>query len=192
MKYNIMEIAERINELRSIIGLSAETVAEAAGVTLELYLEYEAGKKDFPFSFVYHCAETFGVDMVELLTGESPNLSGYTLVRKGEGLPMQRQEGFDYFHLAARFRNKLTEPFVVRAPYREEQQSQPIELAFHEGQEFNFVISGRLRFTYEGHIEELDPGDSVYYDSSKPHGMIATGGEDCMFLAVVIKGGEEH
>ena len=191
MNYNIKEIAERIFELRSIIGLSAEEVAKAVGVPFELYLEYEAGTKDFPFSFIYHCAETFGVDMVEILTGESPHLSGYTLVRKGAGLPMTREEGFDYFHLAARFKNKLTEPFLVRAPYREHQQGQPIELATHEGQEFNFIISGRMRFTYEGRIEELDPGDSVYYDSGKPHGMIATGGEDCMFLAVVIKGGEE-
>ena len=187
MDYNIKEVAGRIFELRNIIGFTEEEVAEYAGVPLSTYLKYESGAEDFPFGFIYHCAEKFGVDMIELLTGEMPHLSGYTLVRQGDGLPIERQEGFDYFHLAALFKNKLGEPFLVRAPYREEQQSQPIELAQHDGQEFDFVISGRLRFTHEGHIEELNPGDSVYYNSGKPHGMIATGGEDCTFLAIVLK-----
>jgi len=187
----IMEIAQRISELRQIVGLSQEELAQAAGESLESYIEYEEGKKDFPFGFIYHCSETLGVDMVELLTGENPHLSGYTLVRKDEGLPIKRLEGFDYFHLAARFKNKFAEPFLVRAPYREYQQSQPIELASHAGQEFDFVLSGRLRFTHNGHIEELNPGDSVFYNSGTPHGMIATGGEDCLFLAMVIKDPDE-
>ena len=191
MNYKIGEIAERIRELRLIIGFTQEDLAEVTGESLESYIDYENGKKDFPFGFLYHCAEKLGVDMIELLTGENPHLTGYTLVRQGEGLPINREEGFDYFHLAARFKNKLAEPFLVRAPYREDQQSQPIELATHAGQEFDFVISGRLRFTHDVHIEELDPGDTVYYDSGTPHGMIATGGEDCMFLAMVVKEPEE-
>ena len=185
--YNIKEISGRIRELRSIIGFTEEEVASATGLTLEQYRIYESGEVDFPFGFLYHCSEKLGVDIVEIITGENPHLSGYTVVRQGKGLPIYRQEGFDYYHLAAQFKNKLSEPLMVKAPYREELQSQPIELSSHEGQELNYVVSGRLRFTYQGHMEELEPGDSVYYDSGSPHGMIATGGEDCMFLAVVIK-----
>ncbi|MDO4749700.1 MAG: cupin domain-containing protein [Eubacteriales bacterium] len=191
MAYNITEIAERIRSLRTLIGLTPEEMAAATGETPERYLEYEKGQTDFPFSFLYHCAEAFGVDIVEVVTGENPRLSGYNLIRAGEGLPIKREEGFDYYHLAARFKDKLAEPFLVRATYREEEQSRPIELATHAGQEFDYVLTGRLRFTVEGHIEELEPGDSVYYNSGKPHGMIATGGEDCTFLAVVLKSLEE-
>lgn len=187
MDYNIQEIAERVRALRSLIGISEDEMAAATGCSVEEYLRHEAGEEDFSFGFLYHCAEQFGVDIIEILTGESPRLAGYTLVRNGEGLPIEREKGFDYFHLAARFKNKLGEPFLVKATYREAEQSQPIELASHEGQEFDFVLTGRLRFTYEGHIEELNPGDSVFYNSGKPHGMIATGGEDCTFLAIVLK-----
>ena len=188
--YNIKEIAERISSLRTLLDFTEADMAEATGETVENYMKYEKGEKDFPFSFIYHCASKLEVDMVDLLTGENPHLSEYTLVRQGGGLPIRREEGFDYFHLAARFKNKLAEPFLVKATYREEEQSQPIELASHEGQEFDFVLTGRLRFTYEGHIEELEPGDCVYYNSGKPHGMIATGGQDCTFLAMVLKKGE--
>ena len=192
MDYDINVVSARIAGLRDITGYTQDEMADASGVSLETYQSYEMGQMDFPFSFIYHCAEKFGVDMIELLTGESPHLTGFTLVRQGKGLPMKRQEGFDYYHLAALFKDKLSEPFLVKAPYREEQQSRPIELAQHEGQEFNFILSGRLRFTHGGHIEELDPGDSIYYDSGKPHGMIATGGEDCMFLAIVLKEPEDR
>ncbi|MDL2300500.1 helix-turn-helix domain-containing protein [Clostridiaceae bacterium OttesenSCG-928-D20] len=185
--YNIEEVAKRIKELREICGFSQEEMAEATGIALEKYQKYESGEKDFPFGFIYHCAEKLEVDMVELLTGENPHLSGYTVIRQGRGLPIRRDDGFDYFHLAARFKDKLAEPFLVKATYCEAEQSRPIELSAHEGQEFDFVLQGRLRFTYEGHIEELEPGDCVYYNSGKPHGMIATGGEDCTFLAMVIK-----
>lgn len=191
MEYNIKEIAERISALRTMVGYTVQEMAEATGETVESYVEHENGEKDFSFGFIYHCAEKLEVDMIELLTGENPHLSGYTVVRQGEGLPIRREEGFDYYHLAARFKHKMAEPFLVKAAYREEEQSRPIELASHEGQEFDYVLTGRLRFTYQGHIEELEPGDCVYYNSGKPHGMIATGGQDCTFLAMVLKGGEE-
>ena len=192
MSYVISEVAERVRSLRTLIGFSPEEMAAAVGANLEQYLAYESGEQDFPFGFLYHCAEKLGVDIVEIITGENPRLSGYNVVRKDEGLPIEREEGFDYYHLAARFKDKLAEPFLVRAPYREAEQSRPIEIATHTGQEFDYVLTGRLRFTFEGHIEELEPGDSVYYNSGKPHGMIATGGEDCTFIAIVVKQPEDE
>ena len=41
------------------------------------------------------------------------------------------------------------------------------------------------------HVEVLEEGDSIYYNSSAPHGMIATGGQDCLFVAVVMNGEDE-
>ena len=43
-----------------------------------------------------------------------------------------------------------------------------------------------MRFAYENHIEELGPGDTLLYDSARAHGMIAIGGEPCVFVAVVM------
>ncbi|NLV51514.1 MAG: cupin domain-containing protein [Clostridiales bacterium] len=191
MEPKIIEIAQRIATLRDILGLSAEQMAQAAGVTTEEYLECEAGRRDFSFTFLYHCAERFGVDMIELLTGENPHLTGYTIVRAGKGLPIKRGRGFVYNHLAANFRGKIAEPFLVRAPYSEEEQTKPIEMNTHAGQEFNYVLEGSLRFAYRDKLETLNAGDSVYYDSGNGHGMIATGGRECVFLALVMKAEKE-
>ena len=187
MEPKLIEIAQRIRELREIMGFSIQEMAEATHVSAQEYEELETGTKDFSFTFLYHCGEKFGVDMIELLTGENPHLSSYTIVRGGAGLPIKRREGFSYYHLAANFKNKLAEPFLVRAPYREEEQHLPIHLSKHEGQEFDYILKGHMRFVHENHVEDLQAGDSVLYDSGKGHGMIATGGEECLFLAIILR-----
>ena len=191
MEPRIMEIAERIRTLRDITGFTEAEMAELIGIAEDEYKDFEAGKNDFTFTFLYKCAEKFGVDMIELLTGEKPYLTGYSIIRGGYGLPIKRGRGFEYYHLAARFRDKFAEPFLVKAPYREEEQTASIEMNQHKGQEFNYILSGRLRYVFEDHVEELGAGDSVYYDSGRNHGMIAVGGEDCVFLAMVLKDPEE-
>ena len=103
MEFSISEIAERIRELREISELSVEEMAEAIECSKEEYIAAENGETDFSFTFIYKCAEKFGVDMIELLTGENPRLSFYSIVRNGEGIPMKRRLGFNYYHLAAHF-----------------------------------------------------------------------------------------
>jgi mannose-6-phosphate isomerase-like protein (cupin superfamily) len=162
-------------------------MAEATGRSPEEYEAQESGEQDLSFTFLFKCANRFGVDVIELLTGEAPHLSGYELTRTGDGLSIRRRAGFEYLHQAPFFKNKIAEPFVVTAPYLPEEQDVPIHLSRHTGQELDFIISGKLRFAYEDHVEELEAGDCLYYDSGKGHGMIATGGEPCVFLAVVLK-----
>lgn len=187
MQDQLMDIAQRIQTLREIMEFSVEEMALASGVSEEEYLEYEAGHKDFSFTFLYNCAQKFGVDIIELLTGDSPRLSFYSIIRAGEGLSISRRKGFTYQHMAYRFSDKIAEPFLVTAPYSEEEQELPIHLSHHKGQEFDYILKGQLKVQMEDHVEYLKAGDAIYYDSGHGHGMIATGGEDCVFLAVVMK-----
>ncbi len=184
---NIKEVAGRIRALREDCDLTMQEMAEATGRSVAEYAAQESGDQDLSFTFLYKCAKKLGVDVIELLTGETPHLRGYSLVRAGEGLSIKRRAGFEYLHKAPHLQNKLAEPFVVTAPYLEEEQAAPIHLSYHKGMELDFVISGHLRFAYENHTEELGPGDTVMYDSGRGHGMVAIGGEPCTFLAIVIK-----
>ena len=184
---NIKEVANRIRSLREDLDFSIEDMAEATGRSVEEYAAQESGEQDLSFTFLYKCAKQFGVDVIELLTGETPHLKGYSLVRAGEGLSIKRREGFEYLHKAPHLRHKLAEPFLVTAPYLESEQNQPIHLSYHKGMEFDYVVSGHLRFAYEDNIEEVGPGDTLMYDSGRGHGMIAIGGEPCVFIAIVMK-----
>ncbi len=187
MNYSIKEVAERLKALREIVGISAEEMSRRTDVSFEDYALIEKGEKDFSVTFVYKCAEILGVDIIELLTGENPKLKRYCVVRKGTGLPVKRREGFEYQHLAYLFKDKKIEPFLVIAPYSEEEQDKPISLSVHEGQEYDYILSGSLKTVIDGKVKVLNAGDSIIYDSGAPHGMIATNGAKCEFLAILIK-----
>lgn len=187
MEMRIAEIVERIKGLRNLMDITEEEMAKVTDVTVEKYREYESGSIDFSFTFLLKCAERFGVDLAELLTGENPKLSFYTVVRRGKGPQIERRKGFEYRHLAYMMKNRASEPFIVSAPYVESEQNKPIEYSTHQGQEFDFVLKGILKVMLEDHVELLNEGDSIYYDSGHKHGMIAIGGSDCQFLALVMK-----
>ncbi len=187
MNYSIKEVAERLRGLRDILGISIEEMCEKTGCSPEDYALIENGEKDFSVTFIYKCAEIFGVDLIVLLTGESPKLKRYCVVRNETGLPVKRREGFEYHHLAYLFKDKKIEPFLVKAPYLEEEQDKPISLSVHEGQEFDYILSGTLKMIIDGKEKIFTKGDSIIYDSSAPHGMIAINGESCEFLAILIK-----
>lgn len=180
----IQLIALRIRDLRDILGLDETTVAQRSGISLEDYLAYETGEKDFSFSHLFNIAETLGVDISDLLTGESPKLKGYVLTRSGQGLAFDRRKQYHYQHLAYNFSNKLAEAFIVTV---EQDAPGTVKQAHsHEGQEFDYVLEGYLKLNLGGNDLMLAPGDSIYYDSALPHAMYAMEG-DCRFIAVVIK-----
>ncbi len=190
MNSQLYEIAERIKEMREILGFTVAEMAEATEVTVDDYLSYESGEADMPFSFIHKCALTFGIEITELLEGRAARLSSYTVTRKGQGLQTAKEEGITIQDLAPKFKSKIAEPYWVRYEYSEAQQNSPIHLTKHSGQEFDLVISGSLMVQVGTNKETLHAGDSIYYNSSTPHGMIAVEGEDCVFCAVVLPGEE--
>ncbi len=185
------EVAGRIREMRDICGLSEAEMAEKTEVTLEAYRLYEEGRLDFPFTFIHKCAIAFNIGITDLLEGHSAHLKSYTVTRKGKGQETAKEKGISIENLAPLFRGKIAEPYFVRYEYNEELQNKPIHTTRHSGQEFDYVMSGRLKVQIGDNIEYLEAGDSIYYNSSSPHGMIAVDGEDCHFVAVVLPGENE-
>ena len=182
----IKEMAERIKELREIEGLTAAEMAVKTGVSEQEYINCENGLSDLNFAFIYRCAAAFNVDVTDIIAGQSPKLKSYTLTRSGNGQKIEQAHGMTYYNLAASFKNRIAEPLYVCSKYREEAQDKPIEVTTHDGQECDIVIKGHLKVQIGDHSEILGAGDSIYYDSSTPHGMIAVGGEDCHFYAMVL------
>ncbi|MDR3263656.1 MAG: AMP-binding protein [Clostridiales bacterium] len=182
----VKQVAERIKDLRIITGKTQAEMAEATDVSIAEYLLAEEGKKDFSFTFLYKCAEVFSIDVSDLISGESPKLSTYQLVRKGEGDALPPKKEFIYYNLNSLKKDKIAQPYLVTAKYSKSIESTPISVTEHEGEEFDYVLKGRLKIQIDAYTEILNEGDSIYYDSGKKHGMIAVDGADCEFLAVVI------
>ena len=186
LNFKIQEMAHRIRELREIEGYTVAEMAAKTGVSAEEYLDCESGRSDLAFAFIYRCALAFGVDVTDIIQGSSPKLQSYTVTRKGEGQRIEEAHGMVYYNLAASFRNRISEPLYVEVEYSREAEFGDIELTTHDGQECDIVIEGQLKVQIGEHSVVLNPGDSVYYDSNAPHGMVAVGGQRCLFYAIVL------
>lgn len=187
MELKIKQIANRIKELRLITGLSVEDMAERTGISVEEYEQCEAGNRNLSIAFLYHCTLSFGVDMGDILEGKSPKLRSYALTRKGDGQRIEEAHNMVGFNLASGFRNRIALPLYMEMNYRSGAESEDIDLVTHEGQECDIVIRGQMKIRIGDNTEILGPGDCIYYDSGTPHGMIAVGGEDCAFYAIVLR-----
>jgi len=186
MNYQIKEVSARLKATREYLDISAETMADKTKIAVADYVSLESGEKDFSLSFLNDCAGALGVELIELLTGSEPRLEKYSIIKAGKGLPIDRRAGFTYQHMAYLFKHKKIEPLIVTAPYCESAEDETVLLSKHDGQEMNYVISGKLKLTIGDKTEILEAGDCAYFDSTKPHGMVAHGGQDCVFLAVLI------
>lgn len=186
----LLEVAERIRELRMVSGYTEQEMARFTGVSIEDYLAYEDGEADLPFTFIHKCALTFGVEIMELLEGDSPRLSSYAVTRRGHGPITAQEPGIEIRGIAPLFKNRKADPYWVRYEYSEAEQHRPIHQVAHEGQEFDLIIEGHMKIKIGEHTETLGPGDSIFYNSSTPHGIIAVNGADCVFLAVILADAE--
>ncbi len=182
----IKAMAGRIAALREIEGYTAEFMAEQTGISVQEYLDCEAGLSDLTFAFLFRCASALGIDVTEIIEGTAPRLKSYTLTRKGRGQRIEQAHGMTYYNIAHSFANRTSNPLYVHCEYSAKAEAEPIAVTSHEGQECDIVIKGRLKVQVGEHTEILEEGDSIYYDSSTPHGMIAVGGEDCYFYAIVL------
>lgn len=106
----LREVAERIREMREILGYSEEDMARETEISVEEYRSYENGEKDMPFTFIHKCTLVFNIELTELLEGSNAaRLSTYTLTRKGEGQQTAKEDGIDIRNLAPMFKKKLSE-----------------------------------------------------------------------------------
>ena len=182
----LKEVARRIKAVREDVGFTPAEIAERSEVSLEDYLKIEAGETDFNFTFIYKFCKACSVEITDVLEGNSPSLTAYTVTRAGEGMSFTRHEGYTYSHLAPMFKNKLAEPFYVTIPYSAEALFHPRQMAAHKGQEFDVVVKGCVKIRIGDHYEILHEGDSIYYDSSNPHDLVAMNGEEAIIYAIVM------
>ncbi len=184
MTDQLQEIGARLGALRDVFDITVENMAQKMNVSVDEYSAYEHGQRDFSFSFLQNAAQIFNVDVVDIISGESPKLTKCALVRNGEGFDIERRKAYDYKHLAFTFSNKKADPFMVTV---EPKSGEKPVLHSHEGQEFDYMLSGKMEFYFDDIVYELNEGDSVYFDSGVPHAMKAVGGQAAKFLAIVIK-----
>jgi quercetin dioxygenase-like cupin family protein len=148
------------------------------------YQKYENGEEDIPASVLYEISRKLGVEMSILLTGEAPRMHYFSVTRKGKGASVERRKQYKYQSLASNFINKKAEPFIVTVEPGSAKAK--VHTNSHPGQEFNLVLEGSLKFIIRDQEIVLDEGDSIYFDSSCDHAMVARNNKPARFLAIIM------
>jgi quercetin dioxygenase-like cupin family protein len=177
-----MEIAPRLRGLREACGFSIEEMAALVHVAPQDVELYESAKHEIPVSFLKDVANVCKVDLTVLISGSEAHLRDYTVVRQGEGLSVKRRKDYDYWNLASRMTGRKMEPFLVRVPPKEEKE---LTFTAHQGQEFIYMLEGRLEIWLDQKREVLNPGDSLYFNSTIAHALRGLDGLDAVFLDVI-------
>ena len=134
-------------------------------------------------SFLHRIAAKYGVELTALLFGEEPKMQAYFVTRSGKGVKVERTKAYSYQDLAAGFAHRVVSPFIVTVEPTD--ADKPMTMNSHQGQEFNYVLQGKMEIVVGGKSTILNPGDSIMFDATLPHGMRTTGGETVKFLAVI-------
>ena len=182
MEEQIKQIADRIKGLRDSLDITVEEMAKRCKRTPDEIRMYEAGEADISMSFLFEVAQQFHIATSTLISGEEPRMSSYFLTRFGKGKSVERNKAYKYQALASGFKQPQAEPFEVTVEPNEEE----MHLNSHEGEEFNYVLEGRLQLHINDKNLILNPGDCIYFDSSNRHGMKALDNRPVKFLAIIL------
>ena len=183
MNEQIKQIAERLVGLRDALEITPGEMAKACSISTEEYLRLETGNVDISVSLLHRIAQTYGIELTALMFGAEPKMNSYFITRRDKGVAVERTKAYKYQSLAAGFSKRKADPFMVTVSPKP--TGEPVYLNSHDGQEYNYVINGRLLLQINGKDLVLEAGDSIYFNSELPHGMKALDGKDVCFLAVI-------
>ena len=182
MSEEIRQIAERLVGLRDALDLRPEDIASICNIDLDTYFVYESGYKDIPVSFLHQIAKHYGVELPALMFGYEPRMNSYFLTRKDKGVAVERTKAYKYQSLAAGFANRKADPFMVTV--EPSAPEAPFTLNTHPVQDLNLVLEGSMHLRIGEKELVLNEGDSIIFDSTRPHGMKAID-RQVKFLAII-------
>ena len=181
--FSIDNNRNRIKELRELSDISVQDIAQELNLDAKTYTKYETGEVDIPASFIYELANKFQVDLSLLLTGEESRMSIFDVTRANKGISVERSKEYNHENLCSKFIHKKAETFLVTVD--PEKNPMP-SLNSHPGQEFNYVLEGTVKIYIHNNEIILNEGDSIFFDSTHRHAMVALNNKPAKFLAVLM------
>lgn len=164
---NLVELAQRIKNLRLDRRLTLEQVASRAGLTRSWLSKVENFRVTPSLSALGQIAEALGVTVSELVEGldRKPQI---VIIHKDERKVVERDTNSSniiYESLAHKRADRVMDPFLLTVPAGGQRR----EALAHEGEEFLILLSGRVDLHYDGDVYHLTAGDSLYFDARAEH-----------------------
>jgi transcriptional regulator with XRE-family HTH domain len=182
---NLVELAQRIRAARMAKGLTLDQVSEASGLGKGMLSKVENFRVTPTLPTLAKLCETLGVKLSELVDGldTKPKLC---VVRRSQRKSIERDGGVSniaYHSLAHLRANRAMDPFELVVPPKGGRK-QPMP---HEGEEFLLVLKGKVEFEFDGEVQSLAEGDSLYFDAETEHRLFNVTDKEARVLCVFLE-----
>ncbi|MCX4820708.1 XRE family transcriptional regulator [Streptomyces sp. NBC_01142] len=179
------EVAPRLRDLRRRRGLTLEAAAQRAGLSPAHLSRLETGHRQPSLPMLLALARTYGTTVAELLGEQAPERR--PVIRAGSREPAAA-DGWTYHQAGGPGRAMQALRLVV--PYG----AQGDVVRVHPGEEWLYVLAGRLQLTLGETVHELSPGDSAHFDSQTPHRIAAAtrDGAELLFVHTLLQSPDLH
>lgn len=181
-----MSVGERVREVREKKGLSLLDISRRTDIDVNVLSDIESGTFSPPLGIISKLAKSLEMKIGYFISGEEKK--AFTIVRKKDRKIVSRYDstrgakfGYEYESLAPHKRDRHMEPFLMTLAPSETED----ERSTHEGQEFIFILEGKMEVRLEDETYILEEGDAIYYDSTVPHLAKCYGREPARILAVL-------
>ena len=178
-------IGAQIRELRAALGLTMTELADSAEISVGMLSKIENGQTSASLSTLQRLATSLNIPIASFFSTFDEKREA-TFVKAGEGLLIERRgsrKGHLYQLLGHSLRSALSvEPFLITL----DENSDAHPIFSHPGVEFIYMLEGSMAYRHGGQAYELEPGDSLFFDSEVPHGPLELRNLPTVFLSVIV------
>ncbi len=182
----LSEVGPRVLRARKAREMTLDELARASGISVAHLSRLESGSRHPSLATLLNVAAGLGASISELV-GEPEERRSGTVVRGAEA-PVFEGEDLSFQPLMPEAGPQGLSAAKVIFPVG---RAEP-EYHRHEGEEWLYVLSGRLRLTLGEEDTVLEPGDAAFFDGMLPHAFDVLGEDDVavLFVAGAVSGGD--
>jgi len=184
---HIEEIGSRVRSIRKEKNVSLEELSKLTGFDVDFLAKIEKDEAQPQLGTVIKLSKALDSAFGRMVSGVGDRL--YSITRKNERTKISRstsQKGkrqvYQYMSLTPEVKGRHMQTLLVQL-----EENPDDEMSVHDGEEFIYVLDGRVTLKIGQEAFEFEPGDSVYYLSTTPH-LIAAKSEKATILAVLYEG----
>lgn len=163
----IHAVGQRLKDIRIRQGRTLQQIADQAGFSKSLLSKIEGGKTMPPLSTLMRIAATLGVGVDTILQEADSCVPAFSAAKDiGADAFVHTEAGYSFCALAGKRLHRRMDPCLIVV-----HRSKPAQMDLsHAGEEWIFVLEGRVRYRVGARIFEMGQGDSLYFDAVEPHG----------------------
>jgi transcriptional regulator with XRE-family HTH domain len=182
-----LHIGRKIRDLRKKAGFVLQDLSDQTGLSKPLLSQIEREVVSPPIATLLKISKALNVNLSFFFQDSDPE-EKVVLVRRDESKVIDSryfgrdESGYYYEALAYKKSKKYMEPFLVEFKRK---RADKLSYFSHEGEEFIYLLEGKLEFRTENEQYVLNPGDSLYFESSIPHAYRALERKNAKALTVV-------